>query len=446
MKKWLLRIGAALGALVVLVLLAVFTTVDSTPFQRMGYYHKMMATIDSLPDIGTRGDTMLAGWAKVNLTPPKPVPIAIADSRNGRSYERVEDSIWVRAFVFDNGATKAAIVTADLLIIPPTVTVLLDSMLQTIGFRLSQVYLSATHTHNSIGAWGPGYVGKRFAGKYDQAVVDHIARCIVQAVKAADMQKQPAQLSYAEQLVPSLVFNRLVGDSGTTDPQLQVLKVANNNGKQAILVRYSAHATCLPANYMNLHRDYPGRLVDLLETADSVDMAAYVAGAVGSMGPCCADLGPKLQIDSLATALSQQVRRLDFKPISDKVVAAIRMPLYLREQHFRVSDNIRFRPWVTKKVVGDFPLEVELLRLGNLIWVGLPCDYSGELSVPLWQAAQQKGLQLSITSFNGGYMGYITHDKWYHLDAYETRTMNWYGPYNGQYTQTVVSRMMDKCK
>jgi hypothetical protein len=76
--------------------------------------------------------------------------------------------------------------------------------------------------------------------------------------------------------------------------------------------------------------------------------------------------------------------------------------------------------------------------------VGLPCDFSGELVADLTQYAQKKGFQLMITSFNGGYIGYITPDKYYQRDTYETLTMNWFGPSNGAYFQEMVRDLIDK--
>ena len=48
-----------------------------------------------------------------------------------------------------------------------------------------------------------------------------------------------------------------------------------------------------------------------------------------------------------------------------------------------------------------------------------------------------------ITSFNGGYMGYVTKDEWYDEDLYETRTMNWYGPYNGAYFEELIEGIIE---
>jgi hypothetical protein len=268
----------------------------------------------------------------------------------------------------------------------------------------------------------------------------------VQAVKLAEASKQKAQIGYTRINAEKLVYNRLVGDKGTTDPWLHVLEIVKEDSSIALLTIFSAHATCLHGSYMNVHRDYPGPLVDRLENLPDIDMAAFSAGAVGSMGPAFDDLEPFPQIDSLATNI--------FRKISDNLVTItphyqtrlniLRIPLALRDQHFRINNNLSLRPWVTKRVVGDYPQTVSMLRIGDIVFAGMPCDFSGELTSGLAATAGIRSLSPIVTSFNGGYMGYVTADKWYDIKAYETRTMNWYGPYNGEYLSLVVKKLMEK--
>jgi hypothetical protein len=75
--------------------------------------------------------------------------------------------------------------------------------------------------------------------------------------------------------------------------------------------------------------------------------------------------------------------------------------------------------------------------------LGTPCDFSGMLTNPIYKKAVEKNIHVMVTSFNGGYIGYITPDEYYDLEKYETQTMNWYGPGNGTYLQQCLIRMLD---
>src|SRR5581483_826412 len=122
------------------------------------------------------------------------------------------------------------------------------------------------------------------------------------------------------------------------------------------------------------------------------------------------------------------------------------LPLYLRQPDMRVAKYVVIRPWLFKRLFGDEKVYINTLQLGNIYFAGMPCDFSGELIGPVDSAAKQKNLHLIVTSFNGGYTGYITDSKWYHLNTYETRTMGWFGPANGDYMNEVLMRVMEKAQ
>ena len=56
-------------------------------------------------------------------------------------------------------------VGADLLIMPPNLIDKAVLQLAMKGISRDQVLFSATHSHSSVGGWGPGFIGEQFAGK-----------------------------------------------------------------------------------------------------------------------------------------------------------------------------------------------------------------------------------------------------------------------------------------
>jgi hypothetical protein len=57
---------------------------------------------------------------------------------------------------------------------------------------------------------------------------------------------------------------------------------------------------------------------------------------------------------------------------------------------------------------------------------------------------QEKGFKAMVTSFNGAYTGYIIPCKYYHLNEYESRLMNWFGPGYNPYVNYLIGEMIDK--
>ena len=437
-----------LGLVIIILIFLAFTIapVDRTDYREMSYFQEMNTLLnDWKPTIDTT-QTLKANWAKVNLTPSKPTPTAGYGDRQGKPYQSIHDSVYVRAIVLSTSQKPIAIVSCDLLIFPPEVTILLKEKLKTIGFDWSQVYVGTTHTHNSLGAWGKNAVGELFAGKYDQNVVNHIADKVLEAIRKANQNLVPTKIGYAEINAQSLVFNRLVGDKkGTTDPFLRVLKLEKQTGETAIFTTFSAHATTLNADKNFLSADYPGELVNQLNQKGY--FASYMAGSVGSSGPVGEELKDDfVQMKNLSEGLSTKILKgiKDIKVETVNQLSLSNFTVSLREPQVRFTQKWRFRPWVFKTLFGDYPAEIRALKIGKIVMIGTPCDYSGELMPEVIKAARNRNLNLIVTSFNGGYVGYITHDRHYDLNSYETRVMNWYGVQNGVYFQGMIEKILGK--
>jgi neutral ceramidase len=454
MNKFLrypIRIFLAILVIIIIAAIVCLKPLDATPYQQCDFYKKEMDTIAAIANsqstiINHTSEILEVGWSRVNLLPPFTTPIAIDDHRGGRHFEGVHDSVYVRAFVFRQGGKKIAYISADLLIIPPTVTCIFDTLLSKEGFDTKNIYFTATHTHTSIGAWHDSYVGVRFAGKFDPLVPPHIAHCIAEAIIAAEKNCSPAKVGYAEVPTTKLVFNRLVKEKGKVDSLLRIVKIEKANGGKAAIITFSAHCTVFHEGMMQISGDWAGIMMDKLNISGKVDFACFSAGAVGSHGPYEVTKDQEKESQYMASHVADIVLAgFDSIPVSDMSgIIMQHIPLYLRSPDMRVTSQIVIRPWLFKKLFGDEKVYMNTFQIGDIYFVGTPCDFSGELDYALDSTAQQHHLHLLITSFNGGYMGYVTDTKWYEMDTYETRIMGWFGPGNGDYFSEVIRKLMAK--
>lgn len=435
-----------LCGLVLIILFAVVSIVpvDRTPYYKQGFYDIMQSSLDSVNKLQMPepAGSLTTGYAKVNLTPSYRTATAGYAKRKGALFSYVHDSIYVRTMVVNNGSTSVALVTADLLLIPPTVTEKLPSRLPE-GFDLNNTYLSATHTHNSVGNWGKGLVGTLYSGPYDDSLVNFMADKIAQSIKLASKNLMPSQLYFGTVPVSGAVYNRLAGDEGVVDSLLRVIEVRRNDSTRLLLTSFTAHATCLYGKDLELSRDYPGKLVDELE-ASGYTFAMFMAGAVGSHG-CKGPQDGWERIDYLGEHIAHTF--LDhpeiMRPVKDSSLLMLNVPLALGSPQVKVLKDWRVRPWLYRTFIGEYPSFLTVLRIGDVVLLGTPCDFSGELMPPVDSAAAAHDMEAMVTSFNGGYIGYITLDKRYDRDHYETRLMNWYGPGNGAYFTESMIRMIE---
>ena len=436
-----------------LILISIFlyltlTPVDRTPYKNLDFYkrsiHQIHQHFRENRNISI-GDTLLIGFAKINLTPTDLAPLAGYGNRRPKEMTRVHDSIYVNTTVINNGKNKIAIISADLLIIPPEVTLILKEKLFNIDWSLPEIFLSATHTHSSLGGWAPGLFGNIIAGTYNTKYPELIASRILESIQKAEKNMKRGAWSFNELSIPSLIRNRLVGTQGVTDPYLKL--VALKSGiQEGIHVFYGAHATCLSSENRQMSRDYPGVFSDWMVSNTSLDFAIYSAGAVGSMAPKM-DVQQEFERSQfVGKEMAKQValiHQFGF-PYEDQLnLKFLRIPLFLRHPMVKISENWAFRPWIFNWAFGHYSSEISMFQLNDLIMIGLPCDFSGELSVELYEYAKSKNLNLIISSFNGGYAGYVTDDKWYDLEKYEPRSMSWYGHDNGAYFVEIVKLLID---
>jgi neutral ceramidase len=366
-------------------------------------------------------------------------PLAGYGKRKGLRYSTVHDSGWVRTFAFDNGQTEVIFVALDMLIAPMTVAAALEKEYAAMGLSPGQVYLSATHTHSSFGGWGQKLVGRLMAGRYSKQLVQQTTAHIVQSIQLARQNKKPAQLGYGTAYAPQLVRNRLTGSLSGRDTTVRFFKIEQVSGKTAVLATFAAHPTILPSMDPVLSRDYPGELVDRLETR--VDFAAFAAGSVGSQavvaphGDTYASTAAVGQ--ELAAAISEKLPGVELQHTAR--LGYTRHNLELPKPQWRLNTNYRFAPFLFNWLFGKYPTYINSMQLGEAVLLGVPADYSGELLHLL----EQQGLPVVVTGFNGGYIGYITPDQHYALKKYETRSMNFYGPQSGSYLTEILRKIVD---
>jgi neutral ceramidase len=444
-KKGIRWLSIIAGILVVLVL-CIFTTVDRTPYKQMPYYSVMMEQLDTfqITPNAKQGDTLQAGWYKEALTPQSfPYPLAGYGIRDKAT--SVRDTTYVRTFVLDNGKTRVAYICLDLLIFPPSLKNRVREELEN-KYQLN-IYLTATHTHSAAGGWEPKIAGKFLAGDYSEEYVNLLYESIEKSISGAVKKLQVVEQAYIRSTAPDAVRNRLKGDEATKDIFIRGLKFRTKTGEEACLFTFAAHANCLNSDVTYISADYPGKVSALLEKDGWASFVSYAAGAVGSHGPGFGKIEDGLKrADAVAVTLAAQLKESKINYSYTNTLFYHRFPLYLRDPHLRMRNhtNIRIRPWVFHALLGSDAPDIQCMQVGETAFLGMPCDYSGELMPPLEKLCSEKNTNLILTGFNGGYIGYITDDACYDWDKGETIDMNWYGPYNAAYLTEVNEDILRK--
>ena len=210
---------------------------------------------------------VVAGVAHVEFALPSGVPLAGYSRRKGAASRGLHDPVGVRALVFEDGATTAALISCDLLIVDERLADAVHRRLIAEGLPPTvTLILAATHTHSGPGAYGARFFEKISMGHYDPRVFEALVDAITDAVVAAHDTRSPVRIAYGTAQTNGLAANR-VDPHGLIDGDVTVVGFFRQAGNDplAVLVDFSAHPTVLGAWNLELSADYPGAVVRALE-------------------------------------------------------------------------------------------------------------------------------------------------------------------------------------
>ncbi len=245
------------------------------------------------PDVRGRAHadatTLDAGLAVVDLTPDGPVPLAGYAARLGQVSAGVHHPVKARALVHDDGATKVAIVSVDLLGVTREAKTAVVERVARRGFTSATVFLTATHTHAGPGGLASIPLFRPMTGPFDRARFDAVTGKIALAIERADDARAPARLRHGATRAPGLQRNR-EQEGGPVDDRLRVLRVDGLDGRpRGLVVHFAAHPTILPAAHREVSAEWPGAMCDALEARYPGATAMLLQGALGDVAPTGVD-------------------------------------------------------------------------------------------------------------------------------------------------------------
>ncbi len=459
MRTFLKIIGGLIIAFLAFLFWAI-SKVDYTPYFETDYYHATNTRLDSISKnlIAEYGQVHI-GFGKRSITPELngneddpsigkfiEIPLAGYGGRKGAPATGIHDSLFVKAIAIKVNEKTMVFVGSDLLIMPPEVSKMSDIYLSDkIGLTRDNIFYSATHTHSSVGAWSEGTVGELFGGAYNPTVIEWLSGQVSQAVEEAVSDLKPGAIGMGNFHARDFVRNRLVGEHGNINSDFLIIKAYQNDGKKAVIGSFDAHATTLGEWNMETSADYPGYWQRKLEK-QGFDMAVFLAGSVGSHS--YRSKGERFDKSKyIGEALADSVLKYSQDIlIKDSIeISSLTLRVDYPEFQIRISDGLRLNPTIAKMLfpaVGDVYLQT--IKLDKLIWATSPCDFSGETALVYKNAMHKKGYSSMVTSFNGAYTGYIIPCKYYHLNEYESRLMNWFGPGYNPFMNYMIGEMMEK--
>jgi neutral ceramidase len=409
---------------------------------------------------------LLAGFARTDITPHKPVTLAGYGSRTGLC-QGVHDPLSARVVAFQHDGRRLVLVSTDILgFYGGTAAACRGVILSACGLQPSELLLSAIHTHSAPDVG----IDERTGHANNVEYVQTLQGRLVDVVRRALAGMAPAQVAAACGACPVGANRREVVTSGagqaeirlgrnpagSTDRQVQVLAVRQGHGHghadgppAAVIFAYATHSTSLgPGNYM-VSGDVHGLTEQFLERQlGNGAVAAGFAGASGDIDPWFRVLPefdtrdgwtpePVLLSTMLGEEVAHVLRRM---PANHQAGGAIRTALRTLmlpakpPQHPRPAGKVADRP-ASGAAQGDAPappapaappaptgveFNLSAARLGDMAFVGLGGEVFHEIGLAI-KAASPVAHTFIFTHCNGS-AGYLPTAPSYDEGGYEVQT------------------------
>jgi neutral ceramidase len=374
-----------------------------------------------------------AGTAKINITPPVPIPMSGYRSRT-KPLEGIHDSIYARAVVFSDGEHKAAIVSAEIIGLSNAFCEETSGLIEkATGIPQECILLTVVHNHS-------GPVTRVYATDVSPDVKNYSAELqqkILTLVTEADSRLQPVRLG-AGKGECRMNINRRAEDGhghiqlgrnpyGPCDHEVGVVRMDDSRGKiLSLLVNWPCHGVVMgPRNYL-ISGDWPGATSRFIE--DSLGgqaMAPILIGASGDINPL---YGP----------------HIDFVDVNSYAYALDAIGYDLGKEAIRVSGEIQTRPegqimgmqksiYLPGKVEepnrlhhqaydpgNDVEVRLSVLKIGPVIFTGVNGEVFNQIGVKFRELSPYTHTYF-LTHCNGS-CGYLVSDEAIGKGGYEVRS------------------------
>lgn len=406
------------------------------------------------------------GAATASITPPPGIPMA--GYYHKRESTGVHDELFARALVLEQGGTKVALVSLDLV---STRRGFVEEARRLIekqtGIPAAQVMISATHTHTApVLAGGRLYdtqgANEPLSVEYSKSLPEKIAKSVV----AANAKLAPCEVLAAEGSEGAITFNRrfhmrdgsvgwnpgklnkdIIKPAGPIDPAVPVvyLRSAEKRVPLAAYVNYSVHLDNVGGT--EISADLPFTVTENLRSAVGENLVTlYTSGACGDLNHIdvtwaepqkgnenAARMGTILAGEVLKTwrhlapvtgllQVKSRTVKLDLPEFDAATVEESQKVLKTSDDRSRHSFMRLVHAHkvldVAERKGAPFEVEVQVITLGDaLAWVALPGEIFVELGLDL--KTDSPFGQTMVAELANGSIGYIPCARAYRHGNYE---------------------------
>ncbi|MCX7919390.1 MAG: neutral/alkaline non-lysosomal ceramidase N-terminal domain-containing protein [bacterium] len=397
---------------------------------------------------------VLAGVAKTDITPPVGIELTGYIGRQQPSVG-IHDPLFAKAIVLADGNTKLALVSCDLLALSrESVAAIRQAVNHQSQIPLQNILIACTHTHS-----GPATVFLRNCGTVDKDWLAKLEQQISNTIIAAANSMEPVNLGFGIGTADINLDRRTKKDTtlkpNIVDKSLGVIKLDLITGEPlAIIINYTCHPVVLAEKNRYISADYPGAVCDYISSRyPNEPLVVFFNGACGNINPVIrggtwddvyrlGEIIGKRAIEVLDSISTNDA--MAFSAISQDAELELKIPtiagleyeldifrekaaLIPQAESMNQRVNSAMVSWAEEtlnllkrgKVSQTVPLEIQVIKLGELILVGIGAEVFCEIGLNIKKEA---GAPTLIIGYANHVVGYIPTRKAFDEGGYEVDT------------------------
>jgi neutral ceramidase len=398
-----------------------------------------------------------ANVAVIKLTPPLEIGYTLGGygARMSKPAEGIHDDIWAKALILNEDGKKYAIVTLDILGLPPNVKPQVIEKLNQEAWTEENIMFLPSHSHTSLEMFAlndKNIFNLAPIGIFQEQLLDFVVQSLADLIKSADQNLRAVKIGSLSKQIEGLNRNRR--GEPFVDNTLTVTRIDHMDGQSmAVLVNWTGHPTIMDEDDMLVSGGWPGYLQRELEGWIGQGVVAmYYNGPQADQSVRAESAGSHYEkAEKYGRTMAINVRSIyeDIKPAEDiqfsynyKII-----PLPEREAHpdFMETGGTEYgldEDKINILLQQVFPVQTSIgaCRLGDLLIVGAPGELSAELGLNIKDNLLIRGIKYPVIGgLANQWISYILSEEEYHKGGYES-SVSFYGKTLGD---VIVRCMMD---
>jgi hypothetical protein len=393
----------------------------------------------------SNGQSILKGNAgEAILTPPLEMNYTLGGygARMNRPAEAIHDDIKAKALILDDGAKKYAIITLDILGLPPNVQHMIADKLSGNGWTQENILLLPSHAHTSLEMFAlndKNIFNNSAIGIFQPELMDFVVDKLATLITDTDKDLHDLNIGTGQVKLEGLNRNRR-GDAAV-DKELTVTRVDLSDGEPlAVLVNWTAHPTIMDEDDMWVSGGWPGYLQRELEDwIGGGVVAMFYNGAEGDQS-VVANKGSShyekaeyygREIAIHAKGIYDNItpkQESEFKSTYEIIDLPPRKahPSFMQTggEEYKLSEEM-----IQGLLEQVLPTNtaVSVVQIGELMIVGAPGEMIAELGMDIKNSLKESGIAYPVIGgLANEWISYILTPEEYHQSGYEC-SVSFYG-------------------